>query len=261
MALDVAAIQHDIAWEDRDRTLAGLEPRLASAAAGGASMAVLPETFAVGFSMRTDLTGEPPEGPTVTWMGEQARAHGLWVAGSVAERAAEGRRPHNVLVFAGPRGERHRYAKRNLFRYGREDEGFEAGSEAVTFEIEGVRISPVVCYDLRFADELWRQGPDTDCFVVVANWPVQRHAHWRALLVARAIENQCYVVGVNRVGTAGDGTAHIGGSCILDPRGRLLADAAPLGEVETTLHATVDPAEVAAVRRRYPFLDDRRGQG
>lgn len=258
MGLLVAAVQHDIEWEDRDATLARLEPRLAAAAADGAGLAVLAETFAVGFSMRTDITAEAVDGPTATWMGEQARTLGLWVAGSVPERGEAGARPHNVLVLAGPDGQRHRYAKRNLFRYGGEDEGFDAGAESVSIDVAGVRVTPVVCYDLRFADQLWDQGPTTDCFVVVANWPVQRHAHWRSLLVARAIENQCYVVGVNRVGTAGDGTGHAGGSCIIDPKGVLVADAEPVGDAEVTLLADVDPDQVAAVRAKYPFLADRR---
>jgi predicted amidohydrolase len=254
----VAAVQHDIAWEDRDATLARLEPVLAAAAADGARLAVLPETFAVGFSMRTDVTAEAVDGPTATWMGEQAAALGLWVAGSVPERAAAGARPQNVVVVAGPEGERHRYAKRNLFTYGHEDDAFDAGLEPVTLVVDGVRITPIVCYDLRFADQMWEQGPGTDCFVVVASWPRQRQPHFRALLFARAIENQCYVVGVNRVGIAGDGTHHVGGSCIVDPKGVALADAEPTGDGEITLVAEVDPAQVAAVRAKYPFLSDRR---
>jgi predicted amidohydrolase len=259
MALRVAAVQHDIVWEDRDATLARLQPRLEAAAAAGAGLIVLPETFAVGFSMRTDVTAEPYDGPTATWMGERAAALGAWVGGSVPERAVDGGRPRNVFVLAGPGGERHRYAKRHLFRYGHEDDAFAVGDEPpITVDVGGVRVSPVVCYDLRFGNQLWDQAAATDCFVVVANWPVQRHLHWRALLLARAIEDQCYVVGVNRVGPSGDGVGHLGGSCIIDPRGTYLADAEPQGEVELTLVAEVDPAEVTRVRARFPFLEDRR---
>ena len=257
MTLRVAAVQHDIVWEDRDATLASLEPKLQAAAADGARLVVLPETFAVGFSMHTDATAEPTDGPTVTWMAARAADLGVWVAGSVPERAAGADRPRNVFVLTGPGGERHRYAKRNLFTYGHEDDAFDAGDEAVTVAVEGVRITPVVCYDLRFGDQLWAQAPHTDCFVVVASWPRKRQGHFRALLLARAIENQCYVVGVNRVGTAGDGIEHVGGSCIIDPVGDHLADAEPLGAAEVTVVADVDPDRVAAVRARFPFLADR----
>jgi predicted amidohydrolase len=111
-----------------------------------------------------------------------------------------------------------------------------------------------VCYDLRFADEMWALAHDTDCYVLVANWPESRRHHWRTLLVARAIENQAYVVGVNRVGE-GDGIAYVGDSRIVDPSGEILASAA---RTEALVVADVDPAEVARVRERFPFLADRR---
>ncbi len=251
----VAAIQHDIVWEDRDATLARLTPMVADAAGRGAELVLLPETFAVGFSMDTERTAEPVDGPTARWLGDQAAAHGLWIGGSLPERADGDELPHNVFVLAGPGGERHRYAKRHPFSYGHEDDHYARGDATITLDLGGLRLSPAVCYDLRFADQFWAQGPDTDCFVVVANWPSRRHAHWRALLVARAIENQAYVVGVNRAGTAGDGTEHSGGSCIIDPVGAVVAEAGP---EETVLVAEVDPDLVAATRARFPFLADRR---
>ena len=122
--------------------------------------------------------------------------------------------------------------------------------------IDGLRVTPFVCYDLRFADVFWRAAPDTDVYLVPANWPSPRREHWRTLLRARAIENQAYVVGVNRVGTAGDGTEHAGDSRIVGPTGELLATAAG---VETVLVADVDAAEVAATRDRFRFMADRRG--
>jgi predicted amidohydrolase len=258
MTLRVAALQHDIAWEDRATTLARLAPMVADAVGTGARLVVLPEMFAVGFSMRTDRTAEPVDGPTSTWLADQAVAHGAWLAGSVPEQAEGDDRPRNVLVLAGPDGRRVRYAKRHPFSYGGEHEHFASGDDLVTVDVEGVRVSLAVCYDLRFADQFWAQGPTTDCFLVVANWPAKRTAHWRALLVARAIENQAYVVGVNRVGTAGDGTQHTGHSCIVDPLGELVADATG-PDVEVTLLADVDPEVVVATRARFPFLADRRG--
>jgi predicted amidohydrolase len=250
--MKVAAIQHDITWEDRDTTLAALAPKVAAAAADGARLVVLSEMFAVGFSMAPERVAEPEGGPTEQWLVEQARGHGVWVAGSIPQRG-EGR-PRNVLVLASPVGEVTRYAKVHPFTYSGEHEHYDAGTELVTVDVEGVRVALFVCYDLRFADELWSLALDTDLYVVVANWPAKRRHHWRSLLVARAIENQAYVVGCNRVGV-GDGIDYAGDSAIVDPLGEVLVSAS---SVETTLTADVDPAVVAAVRARFPFLQDRR---
>ena len=250
----VAAIQHDIAWEDRASTLAALAPRVAQAAADGAALVVLTEMFAVGFSMATERTAEAVGGPTSTWLSDQAATHGVWIGGSVPEVEPGADRPANTFVLAGPDGTQHRYAKRHPFTYGGEDRCYRAGDHPVTVTVEGVRLSLAVCYDLRFADQFWAQAPTTDAYLVVANWPAARHHHWRALLVARAIENQAYVVGVNRVGSDGNGLAYGGGSCILDPLGAYDADA---GDSDTTIAADVDPEVVAKVRARYPFLADR----
>jgi predicted amidohydrolase len=129
----------------------------------------------------------------------------------------------------------------------------------VTVDVEGVRVSLFVCYDLRFADEFWVLAPDTDCYVVVANWPASRRDHWRVLVRARAIENQAYVVAVNRAGSGG-GLDYAGDSAVVGPFGEELAVAPDTGVVgtEATLYADVDPAHVADIRARYPFLADRR---
>lgn len=251
----VAAVQADIAWENRAANLATGADAVAAAVGAGAEVVLFPETFAVGFSMRTDRTAEPVDGPTATWLGEQAAVHGVWVGGSVPEVAPGAVRPRNTFVLAGPDGTRHRYAKRHPFTYGAEHEAFDAGDDAVTVTVTGLRCSLAVCYDLRFADQFWTQAEGTDAYLVVANWPARRAAHWRALLVARAIENQAYVVGVNRAGTAGDGTEHAGGSIVVDPFGEVVAEAGAGPEV---LLADLDPAHVAATRARFPFLTDRR---
>jgi predicted amidohydrolase len=248
----VAAIQHDIAWESRDETMAALAPKVASAAAGGARLVVLTEMFAVGFSMAPERVAEPEGGPTEQWLVDRAGEHGVWIAGSIPQRSSG--RPRNVLVLAAPSGEVTRYAKVHPFTYSGEHEHYEAGTSLVTVDVEGVRASLFVCYDLRFADELWGLAAGTDLYVVVANWPAKRRHHWRSLLVARAIENQAYVVGCNRVGV-GDGIDYAGDSAIVDPLGEVLVSAS---SVETTLTADVDPAVVAAVRDRFPFLQDRR---
>ena len=250
----VAAVQHDIAWEDRDATLAHLEPQVAAAARAGARLVALTEMFATGFSMATHRTAEPPDGPTVTWMVERAAEHDVWLAGSHPERSSDRDLPTNTLVVAGPDGTLHRYPKIHPFSYAGEHERFDAGTEHVTVEIEGVRWTLFVCYDLRFADEFWATARDTDAYLVVANWPEPRRHHWRTLLDARAVENQAYVVGVNRVGEGGRLT-YVGDSRIVDPAGEVLAAAAG---GETLLFAEVDPEVVAATRQAFPFLQDRR---
>ena len=258
--MKVAAVQHDIVWEDRQATFARLAPQVARAAAAGAELVLLSETFSTGFSMTPGI-GEPEDGPSAAFLAGQAAEHGVWVGGSCPEIAPDAgggaaALPYNSFVLAGPDGTVHRYRKLHPFTHGGEHERFRAGDGPVTVTVDGVRITPFICYDLRFADVFWQAARDTDLYVVVANWPAARRLHWQALLQARAIENQAYVVGCNRVGTAGDGTEHAGDSRIISPTGELLATAAG---IETILLADVDPAEVAATRDRFRFLADRRG--
>ena len=160
----------------------------------------------------------------------------------------------NRFVLAGPNGETSTYDKIHPFSYAKEHERYAAGTRHVTVDVEGLRCSLFVCYDLRFADEFWALAHDTDCYLIVANWPETRRHHWQSLLIARAIENQAYVVGVNRVGEGG-GLAYAGDSRIIDPLGEVIAGAA---RSEATLIAEVDPAMVRQVRARFPFLQDRR---
>lgn len=249
----VGVVQHDICWEDREATLARVEPMVADAVAAGAGLVVLPEMFAVGFSMAPERVAEPEGGPTSAWLLEQAARHGSWICGSVPEVAPGGGRPRNVFVLAGPGGQVHRYAKVHPFTYSGEHEHYDAGTDLLTVDVGGLRASAFVCYDLRFADEFWSLAPATDLYVVVANWPAARATHWRALLVARAIENQAWVVGCNRSGSGG-GVGYAGGSLVVDPFGELTE----AGEGEELLVVDVDPARVAEVRGRYPFLADRR---
>jgi predicted amidohydrolase len=251
-------VQHDIVWEDRDANFERLAPQVARAVGAGAELVLLSETFSTGFSMTPGI-GEPEGGPSAQFLAAQAKEHGVWVAGTCPETAAsseeeDGDLPYNAFVLAGPDGTTHRYRK--LHPFADERNRFRSGTGPVTVEVAGLRITPFICYDLRFADVFWNAAAGTDVYVVPANWPSPRRHHWQALLQARAIENQAYVVGCNRVGTAGDGTPHAGDSRIVSPMGELLATAS---EVETILLAEVDAAEVAATRDRFRFLADRRG--
>jgi predicted amidohydrolase len=250
----IAALQSDIVWEDPQANFEHLRPWIASAAAAGARLVVLPEMYACGFSMATDRIGEGVGGPSTRFLCEQAAEHGMWLAGSLPEKADGAERPHNTLVVAGPDGEVHRYHKIHPFSYAREDRHYSAGEDYVTITLEGVRWTLFVCYDLRFADEFWATAEATDAYLVVANWPETRRHHWQTLLAARAIENQAYVVGVNRVGQGG-GLRYAGDSRVIDPMGRILTSAA---EQETLLLAEIDAAVARETRRTLPFSRDRR---
>jgi predicted amidohydrolase len=253
--MKIAAVQHDIVWEDREANFERLAPLVERAVGAGAEMVLLTETFSTGFSMTPGI-GEPEGGPSAQFLAAQAAMQGVWVGGTCPEIADGEELPYNSFVLAGPDGTTHRYRKLHPFTHAGEHERFRAGEKPVTVEIGGLRVTPFICYDLRFADVFWKAAPETDVYLVPANWPSPRRHHWQTLLQARAIENQAYVVGCNRVGTAGDGTEHVGDSRIVSPMGELLATASG---VETIVLADVDAADVAATRDRFRFLADRRG--
>lgn len=250
----VAGIQHDIVWEDPAATHDHVAPLIARAAGAGAELIVLTEMFSTGFSMATDRTAQPVGGPSTRFLQERAAAHGAWVGATLPELRPGHDRPHNCFVLAGPDGTTHRYAKIHPFTYSGEHEHYAAGSGHVTVTLGGLRVTLFVCYDLRFADEFWATAVGTDVYLIPANWPRSRREHWSALLRARAVENQAYVVGVNRVGRGGK-LDYAGDSAVLDPLGRPLATAA---EDETVLLAEVTAERVETVRADYPFLQDRR---
>lgn len=249
--MKVALVQHDIEWEERDATLAHLESTVSVAARSGAELVVLTEMFAVGFSMATDKVAEAPDGPTSQWLARQAELLGVHICGSIPT-AADGIAT-NRFTLAGPDGILQTYDKRKPFSYGGESEHYGSGGASVTWDVGGVRLTPFVCYDLRFADLWWERGPGTDLFVCVASWPAPRKHHWRSLLIARAIENQAFVVGCNRVGEGG-GLEYAGGSVVVDPMGEVVADA---GDGEEIVMAEIDPANVGEIRAALPFLLDR----
>src|SRR3954463_14413533 len=251
-----AAVQHDIVWEDREANFARLAPLVARAVGAGAEFVLLSETFSPGFSMTPGI-GEPEGGPSAQFLLGQAPEHGVWVAGSCPEIAddggAEGELPYNSFVLAGPDGAVHRYRK--LHPFADERDRFRSGQGPVTVQVGDLRVTPFICYDRRFANVFWAAAADTDVYLVPANWPGARRHHWTTLLQARAIENQAYVVGGNRVGTAGDGVAHAGDSRVVSPMGELLATASVS---EALVLADVAPKEVTATRERFRFLADRR---
>jgi predicted amidohydrolase len=255
--MKVAAVQHDIVWEDAAATRSHVEPLLDQARAQGARVALLTEMFATGFSMNPERISEPLDGPTSQWLVTQAARTGMWVGGSIPTRYPGGgpdARPRNTFHLVAPDGRIHRYDKLHPFSYGGEDQHYEAGDSRLVLTIDGVRCALFVCYDLRFGNAMWDLAPDVDCYFFVANWPDARREPWMALLRARAIENLAYVVGVNRVGEGG-GLTYTGDSRILDPLGQELVSGS---RTEAVLVADIDPEQVAGARARFGFLADRR---
>jgi predicted amidohydrolase len=248
----VALLQMDLAWEDVAENHRRATRLLAQAKDGGAALAVLPEMFSTGFSMSAERIAQPPGGPSETFLRERAADLGLSILASVPEMGAPS--PRNMALLVAPDGSVVRYAKIHPFSYGGEHLHYSAGDRVVTAQIEGVRVTPLVCYDLRFPEPFRTAAADTDLFVVVANWPDQRREHWRTLLRARAIENQAYVVGVNRAGE-GNGLRYAGDSAAIAPLGETLAEA---DHREQVLFCDVDPAVVEKLRARFPALADRR---
>ncbi|MEZ4389416.1 MAG: nitrilase-related carbon-nitrogen hydrolase [Candidatus Krumholzibacteriia bacterium] len=252
--LTVAAVQMDLVWEDRTENFRRARRWAHTAAAAGADLVVLPEMFATGFSMNPAVTAEAPDGPTPSFLRELARDLGLTVIGGYVRKAAADR-ALNAALTVGPDGEDlAEYHKTHLVGILGEPAVHQAGHAPRPFPLAGVRACCFICYDLRFPELFRLTASDTALAVVIASWPEARQAHWDALLVARAIENQQFVVGVNRVGEGG-GLGFTGGTVIIDPLGKILAQGGP---TEGLVTATLDLDQVAEVRGRFPFLADRR---
>lgn len=254
--MNVIAIPFDIAWEDKEANFDRVRRLLSAAAPKKDSLVLLPEMFATGFSMNADAIAEPYCGPTEQFLASTAKEFGVCLVAGAAMRGRDGRARNKALVFS-PQGELLAYyAKMRPFTLGGESARYAAGERAIVFRWFDWTISPFVCYDLRFP-EVFRQAAaahQPHLFAVIANWPVQRIHHWVRLLQARAIENQAYVVGVNRVGSDPQ-LRYTGRSVIVDQHGEIFADA---GDRECCLSTELDLAALLEYRRGLPFLADMR---
>lgn len=217
--LAISLVQCELTWENPEDNRRLIET-LIGALAETTDLIVLPEMFTTGFSMNTVKNAEPPGGPTERWLQQLARSHECAVAGSIAVR--EGQDVFNRLLFATP-DEVQYYDKRHLFRMAGEHERYEAGQTRVVISWRGWRINLQVCYDLRFP-VFSRNQNDYDLLLYVANWPAVRSSHWRQLLIARAIENQACVIGVNRVGSDAKGLEYSGDSLAIAADGVIVTD-------------------------------------
>jgi omega-amidase len=245
--LRVSLVQQPLLWHDGAANRARFE-ELLRPLAGQTDLVVLPETFTTGFSMEVEQLGEAPGGPTPEGLMRLAGTIDAVVTGSVITR--DGGHYYNRLLWAAPTGELRHYDKRHLFRMGREHEHFTAGRASWSVSWRGFSICPLVCYDLRFP-VFSRRRPelDYDLLLYVANWPAARADAWRQLLRARAIENQAYVVGVNRVGSDGLGVPYTGDSAAIDFMGRTLVDA---GAAPVLLTVELPGEPLMRFREKFP---------
>ncbi|MCB1063339.1 MAG: carbon-nitrogen family hydrolase [Verrucomicrobiae bacterium] len=256
--LKVIACQYDIAWEDRAANFDRVRELLGKNGGGDFSggLIVLPEMFATGFSMNLEATTEPEGAPAINFMRELASQHEAAVMGGfVTQSENKDKFGRNELRVVAPSGdELARYQKIRTFRYTQEFDFYERGREIVTFHWGGLKICPLICYDLRFP-ELFRRGVahgGAEVFIVIASWPKVRAEHWVVLLRARAIENQAWVVGVNRSGSDPNWD-YPGRSVVINPMGEIVADA---GAEEGMLIAELDPMVVREWRDEFPALMD-----
>lgn len=247
--LRLIALQYDIIWENKEKNQEIIERLLARAPK--ADVILLPEMFDTGFTMNPQAVAEPTDGPTLEWMQELAHAQDAMAIASwpVCDQG----KYFNRLFAVRPDGTYEYYDKRYLFSYGGEDKVYHPGDKQMIVEYGGWRIQPFICYDLRFP--VWmRNTQSADLYLIPANWPDTRISHWSTLLRARAIENQVYVAGVNRIGSAPNGLRYNGGSTVIQYSGQVLQGC--FGE-EKILYAELSREELVAFRKKFPFLSDR----
>ncbi|MCG6191796.1 carbon-nitrogen family hydrolase [Leptospira sp. FAT2] len=261
--LNVALVQCDLSWENQDANYDHVRMLIHSTLEKNrnekSDLILLPETFATGFTMRSERIAESNEGPTETFLREIAKNANSYISAGWIQKNPEGK-PFNTVSVIAPSGEIVlRYSKIHPFTFGGEDRHYSSGSEIVSYDLNGFRITPFICYDIRFPEIFRRVAGDTDIFTVHANWPIPRIHHWELILKTRAIENQAYVFGVNRIGIAGYNKSvhHNGHSLAISPNGDF-ADAGE--ETETILFYKARKKTILDYREHFPVLPDRKDQ-
>lgn len=246
--LSVTLVQTRLHWEDAAGNCRALSSMLQHHS--DADVVILPEVFNSGFSMNVAATAQRMDGPTISWMRETANRLQTALCGSLAIKVDN--HVFNRFVMALPDGQLLHYDKRHLFRMGGEHQRYAPGQKRCIWQWRGWRICPMVCYDLRFP--VWsRNHDDFDALIYVANWPTERRSHWRALLTARAIENQCAVIGVNRIGEDRHGIRYSGDSLVVDAQGQRLSDP---GDTEGVHRCRINGREQSRYRSRFPTVLD-----
>lgn len=243
--MKITTIQHNIIWEDKETNLKNLSEKINPIQS---DVVILPEMFTTGFTMNPKPFAETMTGSTVQWMKEISITKDLAICGSII--IEEESKYFNRFIWVNPDGTIYHYDKKHLFL--NEDQNYTPGDKKLIIEYRGWKICPLICYDLRFP--VWsRNVEDYDILIYVANWPDKRKLAWRSLLVARAIENQCYVIGVNRVGE-GSGLVYSGGTSLINAQGEVQYTNSHVEEVFTT---TLSKYDLDKIRAQLPFLDDR----
>jgi omega-amidase len=248
-SLNVTIVQADLHWHEpamnRDYFSGVID-----AIEGLTDLVVLPEMFSTGFTMDAQIQAEQMNGPSVKWMRNVATNRNIHLCGSLI--IEDNGHFFNRFIMMRPDGSHESYDKRHLFRYAKEHKHYSSGARIVTFEINGFRICPMICYDLRFP--VWSRNRDRyDLLLYVANWPGPRHFAWKTLIRARAIENLAYVAAVNRIGTDGNGNLYKGGSAIIDYLGK---DVQNLGREEGVASTRLDLGALRSYRKKFAFQDD-----
>ncbi len=252
-SLTFSLIQTQLFWEQKEENLRMLANKIDRIEVP-TEIVVLPEMFSTGFSMQPQLLAEQMDGPTVQWMQETAAKKRIILTGSLIIQ--ENDQFYNRLLWVLPNGEIGHYDKRHRFAFAGEDKHYAAGNKRLIAQVKGWKLNLQICYDLRFpvwARQQADQAPEYDVLLNVANWPERRSHAWKTLLTARAIENQCYVIGVNRVGTDGKDIYHSGNSMVIDPLGEVLYHREHEEDVHTI---TLQKQALNEVRERFPFWKD-----
>jgi predicted amidohydrolase len=261
-ALSFTLFQSELHWENKEANLHMFEQKISSLKNKG-NVIVLPEMFSTGFSMKPEVLAEPMDGNTLNWMRQMAQKHKVIVTGSIIikeDSNTEDGNYFNRLIWMLPNGEYAYYDKRHRFAYAEEDKHYTSGNKRLIASVNGWKINLMVCYDLRFP--VWsRQDPsqiadgelEYDILIYIANWPEKRNLAWKTLLQARAIENLCYVIGVNRVGNDGNNIYYSGDSMVIDPAGEILYHKA---HEEDAFTINLDKEHLQKVRERFPFWRD-----
>lgn len=253
-SLSLSIIQSTLSWEDKAANLHMFEEKINSITTN-TEIIILPEMFSTGFSMRPAALAETMDGTTIQWMKEMAAKKKVILTGSLIIQ--DGKDFYNRLVWVLPNGELGYYNKRHRFAFAGEDQHYSAGNKRLVAQVKGWKINLQICYDLRFP--VWARqqssadAPEFDILIYVANWPERRSHAWKTLLTARAIENQAYVVGVNRVGNDGNNIYHSGNSMIVDPLGEVLYHKE---HEEDIFSITLQKEMLNEVRTKFPFWKD-----
>ncbi|NCX95698.1 MAG: amidohydrolase [Chitinophagia bacterium] len=253
-SLLVYPLQIPLEWENKTGNKTAIEVYLANIQPEK-HIVILPEMFTTGFSMQPETFAEPMDGDTVNWLKRLSADHKCIITGSVM--IEEEGRYYNRLLWVQPTGTVYHYDKRHLFGYANEDRHYTPGNKKLITSVGGWRICTMICYDLRFP--VWsRYTPDApyDVLIYLANWPQKRSFAWQTLLRARAIENQCYVIGVNRVGTDPQGNTYSGYSACIDPMGNTIWECADATAMPSL---SLDKELLLTTRAKLPFLNDADG--